>query len=193
MTGIILSGGKNARMGENKAFIRINGERIIDRTIRIFRELFGEIVLVTNEPLAYLEFDLKIVTDIIKGKAALGGIYTGLFHSSCEHAFVCPCDMPFLNVDFIRYMKDRTKSHDIVVPVEPEGFQPLHAIYSRRCMPAMKKCIDEDRLKITGFYEQARVLKIPPEAIAPFDPEGRMFFNINSPDDLEDVENGADH
>ncbi|MBW2674523.1 MAG: NTP transferase domain-containing protein, partial [Deltaproteobacteria bacterium] len=64
MTGIILSGGKNARMGENKAFIRVDGERIIDRTIRIFRELFDEIVLVTNEPLAYLEFDLKIVTDI---------------------------------------------------------------------------------------------------------------------------------
>ncbi|MBW2561746.1 MAG: NTP transferase domain-containing protein [Deltaproteobacteria bacterium] len=43
MTGIILSGGKNARMGENKAFIRVDGERIIDRTIRIFRELFDEI------------------------------------------------------------------------------------------------------------------------------------------------------
>ena len=193
MTGIILSGGKNARMGENKAFIRINGERIIDRTIRIFRELFDEIVLVTNEPLAYLEFDLKIVTDIIKGKAALGGIYTGLFHSSCEHAFVCPCDMPFLNADLIRYMKDRTKGYDIVVPVEPKGFQPLHAIYSRRCMPAMKKCIDEDRLKISGFYEKARVLEIPPEVVAPFDPEGRMFFNINSPDDLEGVKNGATH
>ena len=184
MTGIILSGGKNARMGENKAFIEIDGERIIDRTIRIFREIFQEIVLVTNSPLEYLDLDVQIVTDIVKGKAALGGIYTGLFHSSCDHAFVCPCDMPFLNGDFIRYMTGKAKCHDIVVPAPPDGLQPLHAVYSRKCMPSVKKLIDEDRLKITGFYRNARVLEIPAGVIATFDPEDRMFFNINSPDDL---------
>ena len=184
MTGIILSGGRNARMGENKAFIEIGGERIVDRTIRIFREIFQEIVLVTNSPLEYLDLDVQIVTDIVKGKAALGGIYTGLFHSSCDHAFVCPCDMPFLNGDFIRYMTGRTKGHDIVVPAPLDGLQPLHAIYSRKCMPSIKKLIDEDRLKITGFYRNARVLEIPADMISTFDPEDRMFFNINSPDDL---------
>ncbi len=192
MTGIILSGGRNTRMGENKAFIRVGGERIIDRTIQIFRDLFDEIVLVTNDPLVYLEFDLKIVTDIVKGKGALGGIYTGLFHASCPHAFVCPCDMPFLNADFIRHMQGRAKGCDVVVPVEPEGFQPLHAIYSRRCMPAIKNCIDEDRLKITGFYKKARVLEIPHEVAAAFDPEGKMFFNINTPDDLEEAGHRGD-
>jgi len=192
MTGIILSGGKNTRMGENKAFIRVDGERIIDRTIRIFRDLFEETVLVTNDPLAYLEFDLTIVTDIIKGKGALGGIYTGLFHSSCEQAFVSPCDMPFLNSDFIRYMQERAQGYDVVVPVQPAGFQPLHAIYSRRCLPAIKQCIDEDRLKITGFYKKARVLEIPPEVTASFDPVGRMFFNVNTPGDLEEAASGTD-
>ena len=191
MTGIILSGGKNTRMGENKAFMRVDGERIIDRTIRIFRELFEEIVLVTNDPLAYLEFDLTIVTDIIKGKGALGGIYTGLFHASCEQVFACPCDMPFLNIAFIRYMQEKSTGYDVVVPVQPEGFQPLHAIYSRRCMTAMKRRIDEDRLKITGFYRKARVLEIPSRVIDSFDPTGRMFFNVNTPDDLADAQNGA--
>ncbi|MBN2539654.1 MAG: molybdenum cofactor guanylyltransferase [Deltaproteobacteria bacterium] len=184
MTGIILSGGKNARMGENKSFIKRDGERIIDRTIRILSDIFQEIVLVTNAPLEYLDLDVAIVTDIIKGKAALGGIYTGLFHSSFDHSFVCPCDMPFLNADFIRYMKERIKGYDIVVPVQPQGFQPLHAIYSRKCMPLMKKLIDDDRLKITGLYRNSRLLKIPADVIATFDPEEKMFFNVNSPDDL---------
>lgn len=184
MTGIILCGGKNTRMGKNKAFIEIDGERIIDRTIRVFGEIFQEIILVTNSPLEYLDLDVRIVTDIVKGKAALGGIYTGLFHSSREHAFVCPCDMPFLNGDFIKYMVGKVKSHDVVVPAPPDGLQPLHAIYSRKCMPSIKRLIDEDRLKITGFYRNAKVLEIPAGVIATFDPEDRMFFNINSPDDL---------
>jgi hypothetical protein len=71
MTGIILCGGKNTRMGENKTFIEVDGERIIDRTIRIFREIFQEIMLVTNEPLEYLYLNVKTVTDIVKGKAAV--------------------------------------------------------------------------------------------------------------------------
>ena len=44
ITGVILSGGKNTRMGFNKAFLKIDGERLIDRTIKIFRELFSEIM-----------------------------------------------------------------------------------------------------------------------------------------------------
>ncbi|HPQ43252.1 MAG TPA: molybdenum cofactor guanylyltransferase [Syntrophales bacterium] len=187
MTGIILSGGKNTRMGENKSFLSIHGERIIDRTIRILSDIFQEIILVTNEPLDYLDLDVVIVTDIIKGKAALGGIYTGLFHATSDHAFVCPCDMPFLNADFIRYMKERINGYDIAVPVQPQGFQPLHAIYSKKCIPLMKKLIDDDRLKITDLYRSSRVLSIQADVISTFDPENKMFFNVNSPDDLEKI------
>lgn len=187
MTGIILCGGRNARMGENKAFIEIDGERIIERTIRIFRDIFQEIILVTNAPLEYLDLEVKIVTDIIKGKAALGGIYSGLFHSSFDHAFVCPCDMPSLNRDFIQYMVRKTNGYDIVVPSTPHGLQPLHAIYSKKCIPSIKKLIDEDKLKITGFYKMPKVLRIPADVIAEFGPFEKMFVNINSPEDLAKI------
>ena len=50
MTGIILAGGKNARMGENKAFIEINGTKIIERTLGIFREVFDEIIRSPTRP-----------------------------------------------------------------------------------------------------------------------------------------------
>ena len=48
LTGIILSGGNNIRMGENKAFIELDGKRIIDRTVELFREIFRQTILVTN-------------------------------------------------------------------------------------------------------------------------------------------------
>jgi len=87
-------------------------------------------------------------------------------------------------VNFIKYMVGKVKSHDVVVPAPPDGLQPLHAIYSRKCMPSIKRLIDEDRLKITGFYRNAKVLEIPAGVITTFDPADRMFFNVNSPDDL---------
>jgi len=187
MTGIILSGGKNIRMGTNKAFIEVDGERLIDRTVRLFKEVFKEIILVTNSPFEYLNQDVKIVTDIIKEKGALGGIYTGLFYSTFDYSFVSACDMPFLNRSFIGYMINNIGHHDIVVPNPPDGLQPLHAIYSSRCLPHIKKSIDMDKLKITGFYKRSKILKIPADDIKSFDPEGRIFININSKEDLKQI------
>jgi molybdopterin-guanine dinucleotide biosynthesis protein A len=188
MTGIILSGGKSGRLGGlNKAFIEVRGERLIEKTLRIYRELFKEILIVTNSPLDYLGFDVKIVTDIFPGKAALGGIYTGLFFSSFDHVFVAACDMPFLNVPFIRYMIEEAGNYDVVVPRTPGGLQPLHAIYSRRLLKPIQRLIEADRLKITDLFTKSRVREIPPEKIAEFDPEIRLFMNINTPEDLQSI------
>lgn len=187
MTGIILSGGRSSRMGENKAFIRVGGERLIDRNVRILKTVFRKIIIVASTPLDYLDQETAVVADIYPGKSALGGLYTGLFFASEEHAFVTACDMPFLNRPFLEYLNSVADGHDIVVPAPPDGLQPLHAIYSRRCLPAVRALLDRNRLKITGFYAGHRVLAIPPEVIHAFDPEGRMFMNVNTPDDLRNL------
>ncbi|MDI6775990.1 MAG: molybdenum cofactor guanylyltransferase [Syntrophales bacterium] len=185
MTGIILAGGKNTRMGTDKAFLEIDNERLIDRIVRIFREIFQEVILVTNSPLAYLDQDVEIVTDIFKDKGALGGIYTGLFYASYGHAFVSACDMPFLKRNFIEYMMEHIGSYDIVAPDPADGLQPLHAIYAKSCLSSIKKLITMDKLKITGFYRGLKIFRISKDIIKSFDPEGRMFFNVNAKEDLK--------
>ncbi|PIU85851.1 MAG: molybdenum cofactor guanylyltransferase, partial [Deltaproteobacteria bacterium CG06_land_8_20_14_3_00_44_19] len=65
MTGVILAGGKSKRMGTNKAFLEINGQRMIDQIVDIFKNTFEEVILVTNSPIEYLHLDLRIVTDLV--------------------------------------------------------------------------------------------------------------------------------
>jgi molybdopterin-guanine dinucleotide biosynthesis protein A len=185
MTGIILSGGENSRMGANKAFVVIEGERLIDRTLKIFKDLFREVIVVTNSPLDYLDLDVTLVTDIYPGKKALGGIYTGLFYATCPHAFVAACDMPYLNPRFIACMMDQAPACDIVVPETPEGIEPLHAIYAKSCLPHIKRRILQDRLKVTGFYKGLKCLTIPEAIQKTFDPDIRMFINVNTREDLD--------
>ncbi|MBA4396021.1 MAG: molybdenum cofactor guanylyltransferase [Syntrophus sp. (in: bacteria)] len=184
MTGIILSGGENSRMSENKAFVVMDGERLIDRTLKIFRNLFKDVIVVTNSPLDYLDLDATLVTDIYPGKKALGGIYTGLFYAACPHAFVAACDMPYLNPQFIVWMMQQAPAYDIVVPQTPGGLEPLHAIYAKSCLPHMKRRIMQDRLKITGFYKGLKCLNIPDSVQKSYDPEHRMFINVNTREDL---------
>jgi molybdopterin-guanine dinucleotide biosynthesis protein A len=186
MTGIILAGGKNSRMGTKKALLTIDGVRLIDKIFNVYQEIFPEIIIVTNDPLAYTDFfAATVVTDIYKEKGALGGIYTGLFFASYDYSFVAACDMPFLNKDFIIYLTEQVDKYDIVVPQLSDGFQPLHAIYSRNCLTAIKKLLTADKLKITGFYKEMRLLSISEEKIKPFNKDGKLFLNINTPVDLE--------
>jgi molybdenum cofactor guanylyltransferase len=189
MTGIILSGGRNTRMGTNKAFLEFNGERLIDRTFRLFKELFDEVIIVTNEPLSYLYLNAVIVSDVVKDKGALGGIYSGIFYASSEHSFVAACDMPFLNESFIGHMIGGIERYDIVVPETAYGMEPLHAIYSKNCLSPIKNLFSKDELKIIRFYKGLKVKVIPENTVEMFDPRKRMFINVNTKQDLERIEN----
>ena len=187
MTGIILAGGKNRRIGTNKAFLVVNGSRIIDRTVGIFKDIFEEVIIVANDPLAYLDQNVTIVTDIVPDKGALGGLYTGLFFASHNRAFVCACDMPFIDGKFIEYMIRQVGSYDIISPDAGDGLQPMHAVYDKKCLPAIKNLLDQDKLKIAGFYKSSRTLTIRDDITDTFDPEKKMFLNVNTYDDLQTI------
>ena len=184
-TGIILCGGKSSRMGTNKALIKFQGEKLINRAVRILKRLFCEIILVTNTPDIYSDQDVRIVTDIIPGAGALGGIFTGLFYAGCEYAFICACDLPFLDKRFIEFMRSRIERHDVVIPRSHDGLQPLYAFYSTRCLQKIERQILWGDMKITDFFKGLKVFEIPAETIAAFDPHDRIFFNINTPEDME--------
>jgi molybdopterin-guanine dinucleotide biosynthesis protein A len=187
-TGIILAGGKNLRMGQNKAFIEVQGERIIDRIRRIFVDIFEEVLLVTNSPRDYLDLNLRIVTDLYREKGALGGIFTGLFHASFSHAFVAACDMPFLNPALIAHLVGLSPGYDIVIPRTEDGLQPLHAAYSRKCLPFMEDLLREGNLKILDFFPRVKKREVPAGEMLPFDPHLSSFLNLNSPEDLARIQ-----
>jgi molybdopterin-guanine dinucleotide biosynthesis protein A len=183
-TGIILAGGKNLRMGQNKAFLEVQGERIIDRIKRIFVDLFDEVLLVTNSPGEYLDLNLRTTTDLYREKGSLGGIFTGLSHASFSHVFVAACDMPFLNPALISHLVGLSPGYDIVIPRTEDGLQPLHAVYSRKCLPFMEELLGEGNLKILDFFHRVKKREVSGEEILLLDPQLASFLNLNTPEDL---------
>jgi len=184
MTGVILAGGKNSRMGTNKAFLEIGSKKLIDKNIHLLRNIFEDVIIVVANPLEYLLQEATIVTDIFPEKGALGGLYTGLFFSPGDCAFVMACDMPFLKRSFVEYLAGNAEGYDIVIPAPPDGLQPLCAVYSRICLPTIKNLLDKNRLQIRKFYPGHRVLEIPALKLSSFDPQGKMFTNLNTPEDF---------
>jgi molybdopterin-guanine dinucleotide biosynthesis protein A len=185
--GIILAGGLNSRMaGRNKARLPIEGQTILDRLVALFQAFFDPIIIVTNQPRDYLDEGVILVTDLIDIRSSLTGIYSGLFYSPRPQAFITGCDMPFLKQELLELMMKNLEARwDVVVPVTEEGFQPLSAIYSRRCLEPMANQLAEGKLKVSHLFSKVRIKEVSEIRLRQVDPELKSFFNINTPEDMD--------
>lgn len=194
ISSVILAGGKSKRFGKNKAFLKIGGRILIDQIVEKMGRLSNEIIIVTNilKKFDYLpkKFDylnVKLIKDIIKYKGSLGGIYSGILFAKNNSIFVVACDMPFLNIPLLKYIISFFQDYDVVIPKINNFFEPLHAIYSKKCIKPIKRLIDENNLKIIDFFKDVNVKFVKKNEIEKFDPDFLSIFNINTLEDLKIV------
>lgn len=186
VSGVILAGGMSLRMGGSpKALLPIGERTIIGGIIEIVGSVLPDLMIITNAPETYAFLGVPMVGDVYPGGGPLGGIYSGLRAVSGDYGFVFACDMPFLSRDLIQYMLTLTGEADVIIPRLNEHLEALHAIYSKRCLMAMRSKVEAGRLKVTGFFPQVRVRELGPEEVARFaDPEV-CFMNVNTPEELD--------
>ncbi|MCK5553033.1 MAG: molybdenum cofactor guanylyltransferase, partial [Deltaproteobacteria bacterium] len=141
--------------------------------------------IVANDTHPFEMYDARLQKDIILNRGALGGLYTGLFHSPSYHAFCTACDMPLLNRGVITYMMEERDDYDVIVPKTHDGLHPLHAIYSKECLEPMRQLLDRNDLRIVDFFHQVRVKYIEELEIKKFDPHMRSLINVNTEEEME--------
>ena len=184
---VILAGGQSRRLGRDKSLLELGGQSLIARTVQRLAPLSDDIVVVTNkrEDYAHLALEVRFVPDEQPGAGALMGVYSGLKAVINDSALAVACDMPFLNVPLLRYMLPRSASYDVVVPRLGDFLEPLHAIYSKRCLPFMDALLRQGRKQIIAFYDSVEVDYIEADEIAKFDPRRLSFLNLNLPADWQ--------
>ena len=188
VSGVVLAGGKSKRMGMDKRHLSVHGKPLLDRVTSVLLELFPEVLLVlAEEDISKQDDRIRIVTDLVPGCAAVGGLYTGLYHSRHPRVFVVACDMPFINPAVIELFLQKADATDIVLAQLVTGLQPLHGLYSKHCLPFLKAMIDARDLRLQNIADQQglAVHRIPETEIKRLDPQLLSFLNVNSPADLE--------
>ena len=189
VSGIVLAGGVSRRLGRNKALESIGGEPLIARVIGRLSEIAGETVVVVadmDQAARLPRPNESIITeDVYPGKGSLGGIFSGLRRAASPWSMVVACDMPFLNLDLIRFMLSLREGQDVVVPVVEGRPEPTHALYSKSCLPFIDDQLKSGDLKIARFYDKVEVRYVSEEETTRFDPDRLSFFNVNTQEDLD--------
>lgn len=190
----ILAGGKNSRMkGRNKAFLRINGCILVERTIKLLKEIFEEIIIVTNSPQDFASYgnDVVIIEDIIKDRGPLCGIHSALCRTSKEAVFFTACDMPFLHNAIIRDEIDcfRKADCDCMVPKIGALVEPVCAIYKKDLSEEIEFFLRKsNKLAIRDFLKTVNTHYL--------DLEDNIFHrnafrNVNTPEDADKIKSLA--
>ena len=186
---IVLAGGKSLRFGHDKVLETVGKVSLLQRVISCVSSISSEIIIVAAEEQTVFRLGdysgLRIVTDIHPGKGPLGGVFTGLANSTSFYNLVVASDMPFLNQALLHYMMQLSAGFDLVVPRAGNLVEPLHAVYTRSCIPHIESMIKQNKLSIYHLFHLVQVRYVEAEEIERFDPKYLSFFNINTEADLE--------
>jgi len=189
VSGIILCGGSSSRMGyENKCLLKLGDKTFIEIAISKLKKFFPEVILVTREEETYIHFGEKIVKDIFPEQSSLTGIHAGLMASSSNYNFIIGCDTPLIKAEIIDLLISQIHpDYDIIVPKIGKYFEPLCAIYSKKCIPYIEKLLSEKIFKISKLFSMMRVKQIGKKLLTHVDPFLISFFNVNCREDYQQL------
>lgn len=187
-SAIILAGGRGERLGgRDKATLAVGGRALVQRAVDTLACLTDDIIAVRRADQALTLDGVRVVTDLAPYQGVLAGIAAGLEAAQYDWALVVACDMPFLNLSFLRHMIALIPTAPDLAAVVPQlevGHEPLHALYHQRCLPSLHRALQAGERRVRGFYAALPVLYLSEPEIRAFDPDLLTFYNINTADEL---------
>ena len=189
ISAAILAGGRATRLGgADKASLLVGGVRIVERQIAALRDVASDVRLVIHAGDAprYADLGVPAVADAVADRGAIGGLYTALLEARYDRVIVLACDMPFVPAALLqRLAVESTDGEEIdaVVPRSARGLEPLCAVYRTRIAPRVKSAIDRGELRLTDLLAGIQVRELGEGAWAPYDDDGTLFVNVNTPHD----------
>jgi molybdopterin-guanine dinucleotide biosynthesis protein A len=198
ITGLILAGGRGARMGgADKGLQNFNGMPLALHTLMRLQMQVGEVLINANRNLAaYESFGVSVWHDALPDFAGpLAGFMTGLEHCDTPWLLTVPCDTPLFPLDLVQRLAEAAEAQDaeIAMACAPEADgalrpQPVFCLLRRELMESLHLFTQGGGRKIDAWTGQHRTVHV--HFNAPGD-DPRAFFNANTLDELRQLESPA--
>ena len=196
LSAAVLAGGKSERMGQDKAFLRLepDGPMLLEIVLERLRGVAEDILIVANDTQRHEGFGARVVPDVIPGFGTLSGIHAALTAAAHEHCLIVACDMPLLGPAVLAFLASQPRDYDVLIPQTPgvsrqgnsgQIYQTLHAIYARRCAEPISAQLAAGNRQVVGFFPQVNVQILDRQALLALDPQELTFMNTNTPDALD--------
>jgi molybdenum cofactor guanylyltransferase len=182
VTGVVLAGGGSTRMGVDKALLRFDDQPLVERCLDVLRRCFASNLIIASRPERFASLGVTVFPDERPGLGPIGGLHAALRHSVTQALFLVACDMPFLDAALIRKMAAVLGDLDAVVAQIDGRFEPVHAVYQRRILPAVEKRIAAGDYSLQRLIASLRIKGLSEGTVRRY---AASFVNVNTPEELE--------
>ena len=182
-SAIVLAGGRSSRMGKPKSELRFGSRTMLDRILTEMARVFEEVIVATAS--ARESERAKIIIDPEPYHGPVFAMERALGEVSFDRAFVCSCDVPFVNGDLALTLCGMLGDYDAVIPLVDGKLQTLHAVYRKECAKVLATMRGKDEHRLHEIVNFAKVKIIPEAEIRALDPDLTSFFNVNTPEDYQ--------
>lgn len=199
ITGLILAGGRGARMGGvDKGLQNFNGTPLTLHTLMRLQMqdavTLSEMMVVANRNLsAYESFGVQVWPDSTDGFAGpLAGFLTGLERCETDLLLTVPCDSPLFPLNLTQRLLDALIAEDADIAVaaakEEDGSvraQPVFCLMRVSLLESLVKFMQTGGRKIDAWTAQHQTVLVPFDTD---DVDPRAFFNANTLEELHRLE-----
>ena len=190
LSGGILAGGRSSRFGSNKALFAPDGERLIERAVRLLRPFCAQVLVSASHANAdaYRFLGLDIVEDLHADCGPLGGLEALLTQCATPWMFILACDMPYVSSDALLTMAGLPQLSEALGGTiqafawknKIEGsVSPFPLLIRRSVLPSLQKQMSTGRLGVKTFLSTLNTYYIPTDSTL-------LLRNVNRPEDWEE-------
>ena len=188
LTGIVLAGGHSTRMGQDKAGVTLLNKTLLEWVLDAMCQVCNHLLVVTSsQSLSQhkaVSVNAMVVEDRLPDRGPLGGLHTGLQHTSSDQALLVGCDTPFLQPGLLRLVVEAARGRDAGMPRLERVPQTLQGVYSRSWLPTIESLLARGRPGLRDLLPLVDVAYLERDDVIATDPSLLSFFNINSVADL---------
>ncbi|NBD32598.1 MAG: molybdenum cofactor guanylyltransferase [Cyanobacteria bacterium] len=193
LSAIILAGGYSQRMGEDKAFMKVAGMPLLQRTCQLAQALTSQVYIVTPWGDRYQEIlpcGCRVIPETVAAEeppshGPLVGLYQGLQAVQTSWVLALACDLPKLTVSELefwwRQLEEMRAEKVALLPKSPQGWEPLAGFYHRnQCTALFATYLADGKRSFQGFLDQHPVQELTVRDRA-------TLFNCNTPADRQQI------
>lgn len=190
-TALIFAGGRATRLGGvNKALLEVGSKSIIERIRETLSPLVDEQILLANDAALTDLVGVRVVFDPEPHAGVLPALAAGLQVASNDVCLAVACDMPFVSRRLFERQLEllREARVDVVIPRTAGYLEPMHAVYQTETVrQAIQAALERGEQRMISYFRDVRVREVDESEWRTIDPDGRAFFNVNTPDDLAEA------
>jgi molybdopterin-guanine dinucleotide biosynthesis protein A len=188
VAAFVLAGGGSTRMGRDKALLELAGEPMVVRAVHLAEPHVASVAVVAPGD-RYAAMEMPVLPDRWPGAGPLGGIATALSATKADWNLILGCDLPYLTSDWLAWLIPCAMNSpaQAVVPESRRGLEPLAALYHRACAAALTAAVERGVRRVAEGLAEILVERVRAAEWQGLDPSGRLFDNMNTPEDYEEA------